>query len=70
MIPKGCDEIWLEAMLKRAKVFTQAFDGLTTHEDRKNIFRAAIRGSCVENAPATPDETFAELFQRTYAEQL
>lgn len=63
MIPKLSDELSLATLLKSKGVQTAAFDGLTTPDQRKMHFRAAITLHWLE-------ETFGKRFEETYREAL
>lgn len=67
------DEMALAAVLKARGHSTNAFDGLTTTERRKEVFRQAIR----ELGPTLPagqwkgmERTLGMVFQLVYGESL
>jgi hypothetical protein len=63
MIPRLSDELALASLLKSRGVQTAAFDGLTTPDQRKMHFRAAIALNGLE-------EAFRERFREAYGESL
>lgn len=73
MIPNVTAEMTLAAKLKAHGKSTNAFDGLTTHEQRKEAFRTAIR----DLGPTYPfgqwngmQRTYGMVFQQIYGEPL
>jgi hypothetical protein len=63
MIPKLTDELMLATTLKAKGIRSDAFDGLTTVEQRKAAFRHAIVQEGAEDA-------FRSMFVVTYGEDL
>lgn len=71
--PSLADEMHLATMLSARGIKCDAFDGLTTHDQREEVFRKTI----LEHGPSLPagrhhdmEVTFGQLFQLAYRKPL